>query len=127
MDQLRDLPAALIITGECDVLRDEGEAYARRLVEADVAVTATRYPGTIDDFVMLNALSRNARRPRRARAGHPGASPSPAGSNHSRMTLGDDIPPPKKNALLFTRTSILLESWGPSWAAIARPPKFGEL
>ena len=46
-----------MITGECDVLRDEGEAYARNLRRAGVDVTATRYAGTIHDFVMLNALA----------------------------------------------------------------------
>ena len=45
-----------MITGEADVLRDEGEAYARKLREAGVDVTATRYEGIIHDFVMLNAL-----------------------------------------------------------------------
>jgi acetyl esterase/lipase len=38
------------------VLRDEGEAYGRKLREAGVDVTATRYEGIIHDFVMLNAL-----------------------------------------------------------------------
>ncbi len=45
-----------MITGEADVLRDEGEAYGRKLRQAGVDVTATRYEGIIHDFVMLNAL-----------------------------------------------------------------------
>ncbi|MEK4042450.1 alpha/beta hydrolase [Paenibacillus sp. FSL H8-0048] len=57
LDQLSGLPEALIITGEADVLRDEGEAYANKLREAGVPVTAVRFQGIIHDFVMLNALA----------------------------------------------------------------------
>jgi len=57
IEQLKDLPPALVITGECDPLRDEGEAYARKLMQAGVRVIATRYVGTIHAFVFLNAIT----------------------------------------------------------------------
>jgi len=51
------LPPALVINGENDGLCDEGEAYARKLLEAGVLVTAVGYHGTIHDFGMLNAIT----------------------------------------------------------------------
>jgi acetyl esterase/lipase len=55
--QLAGLPPALVIVGQADVLRDEGEAYAARLREAGVPVTAVRYDGITHDFMMLDSLS----------------------------------------------------------------------
>ena len=57
LEQLKGLPTTLVINGEFDVLRDEGEAYAHKLIEAGVKVTAVRYLGTIHDFVMLNPIT----------------------------------------------------------------------
>ena len=57
LDQLEGLPPALVIVNENDVLRDEGEAYARKLMKAGVDVTAVRFLATQHDFVMLNALA----------------------------------------------------------------------
>lgn len=55
-EQLEGLPEAMILNGEADVLRDEGEAYARKLREAGIPVTAMRFQAIIHDFVMLNSL-----------------------------------------------------------------------
>jgi len=57
LDQLAGLPPALLITDEADVLRDEGEAYGRKLRQAGVDVNALRVEGVFHDFMMLNALA----------------------------------------------------------------------
>lgn len=57
-DQLRGLPDAMILNGQADVLRDEGEIYAVKLRNSGVDVTTVRLNGIIHDFVMLNALDK---------------------------------------------------------------------
>lgn len=59
-DALQGLPPALVITAEYDVLRDEGEAYGRRLAEASVHVTSVRFMGTLHGFMMIDELSGDA-------------------------------------------------------------------
>jgi acetyl esterase len=55
-EQLAGLPPALVVVGEADVLRDEGEAYAARLRAAGTPVTTVRYDGITHDFMGLNTL-----------------------------------------------------------------------
>jgi acetyl esterase len=60
LDELDGLPEAFVIVDENDVLRDEGEAYARKLTEAGVRTTSVRYNGIIHDFMMLNPVRETA-------------------------------------------------------------------
>ncbi|KQB40014.1 alpha/beta hydrolase [Flavobacterium aquidurense] len=57
LEQLKDFPPTLIQVAEADVLRDEGEAFGRKLDQAGVSVTTIRYNGTIHDFGLLNPLA----------------------------------------------------------------------
>lgn len=59
-DELEGLPETFLIVDENDVLRDEGEAYGRRLIAAGVRTTLVRYDATIHDFMMLNPLRPSA-------------------------------------------------------------------
>ncbi|MDO6431156.1 alpha/beta hydrolase [Flavitalea sp. BT771] len=57
-DQLKGLPPALILVAENDILRDDGEAYGRKLEQAGVTVTTVRYNGVIHDWGLLTGLAK---------------------------------------------------------------------
>lgn len=59
-DELEHLPPALVVTAECDVLRDEGEAFARKLAGAGVPVSSVRYGGVLHGFIVVDELAQTA-------------------------------------------------------------------
>lgn len=58
LDQLKSSPPTFITVNEYDVLRDEGEAYAHKLMQAGVPVVALRCLGMIHDCLMLNPITK---------------------------------------------------------------------
>ncbi|KUL52415.1 alpha/beta hydrolase [Streptomyces sp. NRRL S-1521] len=56
LEDLQGLPPALVLVDDNDVLRDEGEAYARKLTQAGVPTTSIRYNGSLHDFMVLNPV-----------------------------------------------------------------------
>lgn len=58
---LGGLPPAIVVTGECDPIRDWGERYAQRLCDAGVQTTLTRYPGVYHGFLMRSDATARGR------------------------------------------------------------------
>jgi acetyl esterase len=58
---LAGLPPAVVVTGECDPIRDWGERYAHRLCDAGVQTTLTRYPGVYHGFLMRSDTTARGR------------------------------------------------------------------
>jgi len=53
---LSGLPPAYLMTAECDLLHDEGIAYAEKLKQAGVACEVVDHPGLVHDFIYLQAV-----------------------------------------------------------------------
>mgnify|MGYP000612005848 CR=1 FL=1 len=58
---LAGLPPAIVLTAECDPIRDWGERYAARLRDAHVQTTVTRYPGIYHGFLMRSEATARGR------------------------------------------------------------------
>ncbi|MFC8222801.1 MULTISPECIES: alpha/beta hydrolase [Streptomyces] len=56
LEDLQALPPAFVVVDQNDVLRDEGEAYASKLVQAGVPTVSVRYNASLHDFMMLNPV-----------------------------------------------------------------------
>jgi len=64
------LPPAYVLTAGADPLRDEGDEYARRLMEAGVAVTHRTFPGQFHGFfTMASCCSKPMSRPAKSASG----------------------------------------------------------
>jgi acetyl esterase len=59
--KLAGLPPAMVVTAECDPIRDQGEAYGERLRDHGVPVTMQRYEGAIHAFFQMGAVIDSAR------------------------------------------------------------------
>jgi acetyl esterase/lipase len=60
-ENLCDLPPTIVVTAECDPIRDWGERYALRLRDAGVQTTVTRYPGVYHGFLMRSDATARGR------------------------------------------------------------------
>lgn len=58
---LTGLPPAIVVTAECDPIRDWGERYALRLRDSGVQTTLTRYPGMYHGFLMRSDATARGR------------------------------------------------------------------
>ncbi|CEP11517.1 hypothetical protein [Parasitella parasitica] len=56
VEDVAGVPPALLVTGEADVLRDEGESYGVKLLQANVPVTSVRMNGVIHGFMSIPML-----------------------------------------------------------------------
>jgi acetyl esterase len=84
---LGDVPATLIVTAECDPLRDDGERHAETLREAGVPVELRRYRGMIHGFFQMTGALEGSRRLHREL----GDWMRKTADQAQRVTIGDQV------------------------------------